>query len=84
MTDHKTIAEILLNEATQQPTGSEVESSRQMQALVHATLFAGEQKRIANLIAATAENGISTNTADWGFENWHDLMRHVRTGLGLS
>jgi len=85
VTDHKTSAEILLAEAAQQPTGSEVESSRQMQALVHATLFAGEQQRLANVIAAINEyNGISTNTTDWGFENWHAVMRYIRSGLGLS
>lgn len=32
-------------------TGSDVEVSRQMQALVHATLEMAEQQRIANLIA---------------------------------
>ena len=90
MTDHKAEAEILLADAARQLTGSEVESSRQMQALVHATLFAGDQQRIANLIALAAhEPGnrealwrgvISKPTGPDGLE----LTAEIRAGLGLS
>lgn len=53
MDDHKMRAEQLLAEAVQSVTGSDVESSRQVQALVHATLFLAEQQRIANELRAT-------------------------------
>lgn len=49
--NHKAEAERLLDEAKNNQTGSIVENSRQMQALVHATLAVAEQQRIANLIA---------------------------------
>jgi len=48
---HRKAAEELLAEAVLSKTGSDVESSRQVQALVHATLEVAAQLRVANLIA---------------------------------
>lgn len=84
MSDHKAKAEELLAEAVHAKTGSDIESSRQLQALVHATLEVAEQQRIANLIAfMDAEGGPYKDINN--IEGARGLaLEQIREGLGLS
>lgn len=74
MADHKARAEELLAEALESRTGTEVEASRQNQAMVHAMLAVAEQLRVANVIAATGQFG--SDPAGWPSE--------IREALGVS
>lgn len=95
MTDHIGKAEVLLEEARLSKTGSDVEASRQLQALAHATIAAAEQQRIANRIALAgmthangsrvgAVGGMETAIFDYGENEFSVLLKpEIRDGLGL-
>ena len=86
MTDHKdeAIWHIAgLNQPVSTNDGSNPEADRMIQTgLVHATLYLAEQQRIANLIAAFSEGGLTSDVSHLGFENWDQVVAEVREGIG--
>lgn len=77
-TDHKVVADSHLSRAAEcvieLPLGSPDQMAYLATAQVHATLYAAEQQRIANLMEAAVMYG--SNPAGWPSE--------IREGLGLA
>lgn len=78
-TDHKAEAERILPKR-----GEGILPNHVAVAQVHATLYLAEQQRIANLIAAFAEGGLTSDVKHLGFKDWPEVLEHIRTGLGLA
>lgn len=68
----------LLEEAKNMQTGSPIENSRQLQALVHATRAVAEQQRIANVIAYRA------SLPDSAYDLVGRIDAQIREGMGLK
>ena len=90
MSAHKVKAEELLMDALAARTGSDIESSRQVQALVHATLELAEQQRIANLLQAIGRNLEDYDTGEWmsaplhaSVERQNSAKAEIREWLGI-
>ncbi|SFN66924.1 hypothetical protein [Mycetocola miduiensis] len=80
--DHKAEAIRLDNEAYKTHAGPEVAALYAARAQTHATLFAAEQQRLANLIEWFGDGELSTDPAKR--EAQLAVQRETEEGLGLS
>ena len=61
-----------------------VQTNAVAKAQVHATLALAKQQRVANIIAAFAEHGFTSDVTHLGYSDWSSVIADVRDGMGLA